>query len=46
MKHHRSARNGLVHQFLDIEATVDDSSEEEDEEAEGGASAGVPPDYN
>jgi hypothetical protein len=45
MKHHRSARNGLVHQFLDIEATVDDSSEE-DEEAEDGASVGVPPDYN
>lgn len=41
MKRHRSARNGLVHQFLDIEATVDDS--EEDEEAEGDASPGVPP---
>ena len=41
MKCHRSACNGLVHQFLDIEAMVDDS--EEDEEAEGGASPGVLP---
>ena len=44
MKRHHSACNSLVHQFLDIEATVDDSSEE-DEEVEGGAwSAGLPPD--
>ena len=44
MKRHR-ARNGLVHRFLDIEATVGDS-DEEDEEDEDGASAGVPPDYD
>lgn len=40
IKCHCSARNDLVHQFLDIKVMVNDS--EEDEEAEGGASPGVP----
>jgi hypothetical protein len=43
MKCHRSAHNGLVHHFLDIEGTMDDKSEE-DKEAEDGASAGALPD--